>query len=78
MDEQAGEQRRYLVLFDQRQAGLVKGYAQMSYADYCSHRPEEATCRRCGWIGVAGEDCDCEAMEVARIASEQEEQEGDE
>ena len=36
----------------------------MSYADYSRHRPEEATCRKCGWSGVAGEDCDCEAMEA--------------
>jgi hypothetical protein len=36
----------------------------MSYADYCQHRPEEAACARCGWSGVAGEDCDCEEMET--------------
>jgi hypothetical protein len=37
----------------------------MSYADYASHRPIEATCRRCGWIGEAGGDCDCEEMDEA-------------
>lgn len=36
----------------------------MSYSDYTRHRPEEAACRLCGWIGEAGEDCDCEAMEA--------------
>jgi hypothetical protein len=35
----------------------------MSYADYTRNRPEEATCRLCGWTGVAGDDCDCERME---------------
>jgi hypothetical protein len=47
----------------------------MSYADYTRHRPEEATCRLCGWSGVAGEDCDCEEMEEERIAAVLREQE---
>lgn len=49
----------------------------MSYADYTSTRPEQATCRRCGWTGVAGEDCDCELMdaELAREAQLREEDE---
>ncbi len=37
----------------------------MSYADYSRHRPIPATCRRCGWIGEAGGECDCEAMDEA-------------
>ena len=49
----------------------------MSYGDYTRHRPEEATCRRCGWIGEAGEDCDCEEMELieARLREEGEDDE---
>ena len=44
----------------------------MSYADYTRHRPELATCRKCGWSGVAGEDCDCEAMENELRAADRE------
>ena len=35
----------------------------MSYFDYCNGKLPPATCRRCGWIGEAGGECDCEAMD---------------
>jgi hypothetical protein len=52
----------------------------MSYADYTRHRPEEATCRKCGWSGVAGDDCDCEEMDAEedRLDTELDEGDGDE
>lgn len=42
----------------------------MSYADYSRHRPEIVTCRRCGWTGEEGGDCDCDAMD-AKLQAEQ-------